>query len=244
MWDNVSVCPWEVHLKRVQCLYVKVIDILPVSPLCLLSFLFFLTLPLNLCHFFLHSVFSFYLLFFILPLFTFWIFLLFLSLNLLHFHLPISVSVFRRSSSRSSSGSGSPCGNDYPAFTPSSTPATPTCREDRGHWGLQTTLLPVSKALTWRKILQSQKRSRKLHTWPMHYSCIVEIVSKTEYLTHSQYQLTTRIPGILQLIWIWSEQGTPLFLTLRTTSKKMSSKNRRTFFTQFLFNLGHFIQVI
>lgn len=71
---------------------------------------------------------------------------LFLSFNLFFFFFHLSVGVLRHSSSRASGGSGPPCGNASPAFAPSSAPPTATCREDRGHRGLQTTLLPVSTA--------------------------------------------------------------------------------------------------
>ena len=67
-----------------------------------------------------------------------------LSLSLNFVCLSFPVGIFRHSSSRASSGSGPPCGNDYPAVAPSSAPASPTCREDRGHRGFQTALLPVS----------------------------------------------------------------------------------------------------
>lgn len=68
------------------------------------------------------------------------------SLLICFFFFHLSVGVLRHSSSRASGGSGPPCGNADPAFAPSSAPPTATCREDRGHRGLQTTLLPVSTA--------------------------------------------------------------------------------------------------
>lgn len=110
-------------VKRLLCLGVGVIDILPAS----LS----------------PHIFSLPLLFSLSPFLTSFLCSTVVSSPFSSF----SAGVFGRPGSRASGGGRPSRGNDSPAVAPSSAPPAPTCRENRGHRRLQTSLLPVSEAL-------------------------------------------------------------------------------------------------